>query len=309
MRTDGRKTGLSKSRASIWVGLGDAGADALSACDRHGAARRVRARHQPSRPEYREQGYAARPRAARAACREERSPRAVKRPSEPPARGSQLQSPSPSIPSSTAPSWRCTMAARRRPPIRRACIASWKCRSIIWATSSPIGTSATACRRWPKRASIDAVATWFDERIPEPAAYLAWARTVAEARVRFIVMDFIGAPVDAQTLPAVNAFLGAIGLSMRSEWVAPAADLRVVMQNDAMIGFERKLDGDLPGYMVYRASRSGGSPSRRHRPAGRSQRQGLAPRRHGSGRRLCRLRFHGALRPEDRADVLGSQSL
>ncbi len=105
-----------------------------------------------------------------------------------------------------------------------------------------------------------AVATWFDERIPEPAAYLAWARSVAEARVRFVVMDFIGAPVDDQTLPAVNAFLAAIGLSIRSEWVETAPDLRIVMQNDAMIGFERKLDGNLPGYMVYRASRSGGRP-------------------------------------------------
>jgi polysaccharide biosynthesis protein PelA len=112
----------------------------------------------------------------------------------------------------------------------------------------------------PQARNYRAVATWFDERIPEPAAYLSWARSIAEARVRFIVMDFIGTPVDAQTLPAVNAFLGAIGLSMRSEWVAPAADLRVVMQNDAMIGFERKLDGDLPGYMVYRASRFGGRP-------------------------------------------------
>lgn len=105
-----------------------------------------------------------------------------------------------------------------------------------------------------------AVATWFGERIPEPIPYLAWARNAAEARVRFIVMDFIGAPVDSQTLPAVNAFLSAIGLTMQSEWVAPGDDLRVVMQNDAMIGFERKLDGDLPGYMVYRANRTGGSP-------------------------------------------------
>ena len=66
-------------------------------------------------------------------------------------------------------------------------------------------------------------------RDPEPVTYLAWARAAAEARVRFIVMDFIGTPLEGKTLPAANAFLAAIGLSVHPVWVEASPDLRLVM--------------------------------------------------------------------------------
>jgi polysaccharide biosynthesis protein PelA len=100
-----------------------------------------------------------------------------------------------------------------------------------------------------------AVATWFNERIPHHQAYLAWARSLAAARQRFVVMDFVGAHLDDKDLPAVNAFLGHLGVAVRSAWIAPSKDLRVVLQRDDSIGFERRLDGEIPGTMMYKATK------------------------------------------------------
>ena len=96
-----------------------------------------------------------------------------------------------------------------------------------------------------------AIVTWFDERIPDHAAYLAWADAVARARVRFVVMEFTGAPLDSKSLPAVNRFLGHIGFQVRPVWVPDAPDLHVVAQSGDMLGFETRLEPPIPGFMVY----------------------------------------------------------
>jgi polysaccharide biosynthesis protein PelA len=98
-----------------------------------------------------------------------------------------------------------------------------------------------------------AVATWFNERIPNHLAYLAWARSVAEARVRFVIMDFTGAQLDDQDMPAVNAFLAHLGIAVRPSWIPPSADLRIIMSRAETIGFERRIEGELPGYMLYQS--------------------------------------------------------
>lgn len=96
-----------------------------------------------------------------------------------------------------------------------------------------------------------AVVTWFNERIADHAAYLVWADAAARAKVRFVVMEFIGAPFDPETLPAVNRFVRHLGLNVRPVWVPPSPDSRIVTQDLDTIGFERRIDGAVPGFMVY----------------------------------------------------------
>lgn len=97
-----------------------------------------------------------------------------------------------------------------------------------------------------------AVATWFNERIADPAAYLAWAGQMVRTQVKFVIMEFPGVPLDAATLPDLNVLLGHIGVAIRPEWVASSPELEVITADPSVMGFEHKLTGELPGYMVYR---------------------------------------------------------
>jgi hypothetical protein len=106
-------------------------------------------------------------------------------------------------------------------------------------------------------ARFRAVVTWFGERIPEHLAYFAWADRLAARGVRFVIMDFPGAPLDQAGLPAVNRLFARIGFQILPIWVPPSNDLKVEIGSARMVGFERKLETQLPGYMVYRTVRPG----------------------------------------------------
>ena len=95
-----------------------------------------------------------------------------------------------------------------------------------------------------------AVVTWFGERIPEHRAYLEWAAKLAAAGTRFVVLEFTGAPLGPDDLPAVNAFTRHIGIEFRPRWIGPSEAGTIVTRDDQMLDFESKLGAELPGYML-----------------------------------------------------------
>ena len=95
-----------------------------------------------------------------------------------------------------------------------------------------------------------AVVTWFGERIPEHRAFLEWAARLAATGTRFVVLEFTGAPLGPEDLPAVNAFTRHIGIEFRSRWIGPSEAGTIATRDDQMLDFESKLGAELPGYML-----------------------------------------------------------
>ncbi len=98
-----------------------------------------------------------------------------------------------------------------------------------------------------------AIATWFGERIPEHRAYLTWAADAASRGSRFIVIDFVGAPLNGDDAVLVNNFLKHIGVRSHPVWVGDTTAATIKSRDTAMMEFEHKLDGKIPGHMVFTA--------------------------------------------------------
>ncbi|MGE3780864.1 MAG: hypothetical protein AB7F89_26995 [Pirellulaceae bacterium] len=107
------------------------------------------------------------------------------------------------------------------------------------------------------------IVTWFDRSVPNHRAYFDWAAKTAAEGVRFAILDAVGMPQVAEDIEAANTFLNALGVRMTARWVGNSQAGHIIEQNAAMIGFERKLASNLPGYMVVELQ----SPSGRTQPA------------------------------------------
>jgi polysaccharide biosynthesis protein PelA len=100
-----------------------------------------------------------------------------------------------------------------------------------------------------------AVATWFSGRVANADAYLAWAAKTAKGGTRFVVLDSVGVLGGEAELPAVNAFLGELGLAYAPYYVGDTKATRLAAHDPAFVGFEHKLDPDrLDGYQVVAAA-------------------------------------------------------
>ncbi len=102
-----------------------------------------------------------------------------------------------------------------------------------------------------------AVISWFNERIPEPLRYLEWSNTLAQSGTRFVIVEHLGVPLDATHLAPLNEFLAHIGVQTTTTWVSDNKGQRILAQNAQMVSFERRLDGNVPGYMVVKPTAKG----------------------------------------------------
>jgi polysaccharide biosynthesis protein PelA len=102
-----------------------------------------------------------------------------------------------------------------------------------------------------------AVISWFNERIPEPLSYIVWATGLAQSGTRFVIVEHVGVPLDAIHLGPLNELLAHIGVQTTTTWVPESKGQRILSQNAQMVSFERKLDGNVPGYMVVRPTHDG----------------------------------------------------
>ena len=74
-----------------------------------------------------------------------------------------------------------------------------------------------------------AIATWFNEKVPDARAYLTWAARLARNGPRFVVFDNVGTLGDKSELPYINAFLNELGLAYADFYVgdSTATGIRV----------------------------------------------------------------------------------
>ncbi|MEQ1647357.1 MAG: hypothetical protein ABL898_02125 [Hyphomicrobiaceae bacterium] len=98
-----------------------------------------------------------------------------------------------------------------------------------------------------------AVATWFGERIHNHTAYLKWAASVAARGTRFVVVDFVGAPLNGEDAKLVNAFLKHLGIQSHPVWIDDINTATIKIRDPSVVEFEHKLDGNVPGHMVFTA--------------------------------------------------------
>ncbi|WP_431859075.1 polysaccharide deacetylase family protein [Azospirillum sp.] len=97
------------------------------------------------------------------------------------------------------------------------------------------------------------VVTWFaSEPFEDPAAYVAWLGTLTERGVRVAVLGQYGVRAarggKAMPMALVNRFLRVFGLFDDEGYSDLTYRSRPVVQDSALVGFERRLDGVLPGY-------------------------------------------------------------
>ncbi|HYH38320.1 MAG TPA: hypothetical protein VD860_08885 [Azospirillum sp.] len=97
------------------------------------------------------------------------------------------------------------------------------------------------------------VVTWFaSEPFEDPAAYVAWLGTVLDRGVRIAVFGQYGVRAarggKAMPMALVNRFLRHFGLFDDEGYSDLTYRSRAVVQDPALVGFERGLDGVLPGY-------------------------------------------------------------
>lgn len=96
-----------------------------------------------------------------------------------------------------------------------------------------------------------AVATWFSESVPNATAYFKWARSVARARVRFVILDSVGDLGEPTRLPLINAFLGELGLAYNDFYVSDTTQSRIAQSAPGLVDFEYHLDPyKLPAHQV-----------------------------------------------------------
>lgn len=101
------------------------------------------------------------------------------------------------------------------------------------------------------------VLIWFaSEPFDDPAAYVSWLGGVMDRGVRVAVLGQFGVRAarggKAMPLALVNRFLGRFGLRDDEGYSDLTYRSRPVVQNPDMVGFERTLDGVLPGYPLLR---------------------------------------------------------
>jgi hypothetical protein len=94
------------------------------------------------------------------------------------------------------------------------------------------------------------VVSWFDAPMVAGERYLIWAAHVSNVGTPFAVLGDPGIAVTPRTLPALNLFLGTLGLRHTGRVVAPARGSRLGRIDRALVGFECEPDPVLPDYAV-----------------------------------------------------------
>ena len=97
-----------------------------------------------------------------------------------------------------------------------------------------------------------AIMTWFTYDVSRPVEYLTWARRAADAQVPFMIFGSPGVLGTEQNLASFNRLLQPMGIAYTSNFIEATSGTRVLWSNPSIIGFERKLEAQLPSYPVIR---------------------------------------------------------
>jgi hypothetical protein len=93
------------------------------------------------------------------------------------------------------------------------------------------------------------VISWFADPVRSPAQYLVWARDAVERGKKYVVLADPGADTASGYTPAVNAFLGRVGITFAGKYVDSTYGTTVKVR-DASMGFEHDPESDLPPYAI-----------------------------------------------------------
>jgi len=98
------------------------------------------------------------------------------------------------------------------------------------------------------------VLTWFAGPVADGDGYLDWADRVLQANLRYVILGDVGAPINPDTLPAVNRLLGPAGVRHTGDIVGPTLGTRVTLADSGLVQFECRLGPVLPDYPILEAA-------------------------------------------------------
>ena len=97
------------------------------------------------------------------------------------------------------------------------------------------------------------VLTWFERPLARPELYMPWAAEVVDRGLKMVIIGEIGVPMEARYLDGINGILGDIGLKHSGRFIEVPFAAQVVVKDDAVMEFERKIDPVLGGFSLVTA--------------------------------------------------------
>jgi hypothetical protein len=95
------------------------------------------------------------------------------------------------------------------------------------------------------------IVTWFIEPMAYAGRYLDWLDTATAAGVRVAVLSELAPPVPRSHETVARRVLERIGLNTSEHYVTDTREVKVAVNDRAMIGFERGLDAVFPDFQVF----------------------------------------------------------
>ena len=100
------------------------------------------------------------------------------------------------------------------------------------------------------------VLTWFGRDVSKPDVYLTWASEIVDRGLKLVILGQIGAPLEPRFLDGINALLADIGLKHSGQFVEVPFAAHVIVKDEAVMEFERKLDPVIQGFPLLTAEQS-----------------------------------------------------
>jgi polysaccharide biosynthesis protein PelA len=103
--------------------------------------------------------------------------------------------------------------------------------------------------------SLRGVISWFfEDKMKDPAKYLAWASQVIDKGHKFLIFGVIGAEYNLQkkqtSAHLINTFLNKLGLRYYNKWQPISHDIKYIMTDPEIVQFERILDKPFKSYRI-----------------------------------------------------------
>jgi polysaccharide biosynthesis protein PelA len=118
------------------------------------------------------------------------------------------------------------------------------------------------------------VVTWFIEPLIEPLKVLRWIDTATQAGLRYACLGELAPPEPPGSEPYVARILARLGLSSRDQFISVTHNVKITVNNPALVGFERPIDKALPEFRVIQVS---GPAAKVHLAASLEEGEGSVP--------------------------------
>ncbi|HRD76371.1 MAG TPA: hypothetical protein PK264_10580 [Hyphomicrobiaceae bacterium] len=97
------------------------------------------------------------------------------------------------------------------------------------------------------------VLTWFLEPLPQPDQLVFWLDQVTRTELSYVMIGEVAPPSPEALEPTVARILARLGLHTSGQFIGLTHRSKVVFADPDMLGFERRIDAVLPGYLVVTA--------------------------------------------------------